>query len=81
VELKTGRMHQIRVHLKALGHPVAGDHKYASRQLLQKTPGLERQFLHASELEIALPNGQIHTFHSALPADLQGFLQILNDLD
>jgi 23S rRNA pseudouridine1911/1915/1917 synthase len=81
VELKTGRMHQIRVHLKALGHPVAGDPKYAPQSLLQKTPELERQFLHASELEIRLPSGKMGRFTSPLPSDLAAFLQKLSDLD
>jgi 23S rRNA pseudouridine1911/1915/1917 synthase len=81
VELKTGRMHQIRVHMKAVGHPVAGDAKYANLTLLSRTPELRRQFLHASELRIALPNGQNRTFRSELPADLKAYLQILSDLD
>ncbi|HEY5141031.1 MAG TPA: RluA family pseudouridine synthase, partial [Methylococcales bacterium] len=81
VELKTGRMHQIRVHLKAIGHPVVGDPKYASSNLLKSTPELKRQFLHASKLEITLPDGQNKTFHSELPADLQSFLKNLPDLD
>lgn len=81
IELKTGRMHQIRVHAKAIGHPVVGDPKYASKSLLETTPSLKRQFLHASELKIALPDGKIATFKSELPSDLQSFLKSLNDLD
>lgn len=81
VELKTGRMHQIRVHMKAIGHPVAGDPKYASKNLLKTTPELKRQFLHASELKIALSEGKERVFKSRLPADLEGFLKNLNDLD
>lgn len=81
VELKTGRMHQIRVHMKAIGHPVVGDQKYASASLLRSTPGLKRQFLHASELTIAMPKGKNETFRSELPEDLAAFLKNLNDLD
>lgn len=81
VELKTGRMHQIRVHMKAIGHPVAGDPKYASRGLLARTPALRRQFLHASFLEITLPDGQKKAFSSPLPADLADFLKNQPDLD
>lgn len=81
VELKTGRMHQIRVHMKAIGHPVVADAKYAPKSLLKMTPELSRQFLHASTLEIELPSGQKKTFSSPLPADLEGFLQSQLDLD
>lgn len=81
VELKTGRMHQIRVHLKALGHPIAGDPKYAPARLLATTPALARQFLHASFLEITLPDGQKKAFSSPLPADLKAFLKNHSDLD
>ena len=75
VELKTGRMHQIRVHMKAIGHPVVGDPKYAGSNLLKSTPELKRQFLHASKLKITLPDGQNKTFRSDLPPDLQSFLK------
>lgn len=81
VELKTGRMHQIRVHMKAIGHPVAGDRKYAGKKLLARTPELGRQFLHATELKIALPKGKEMVFRSELPADLNNFLKSLSDLD
>lgn len=81
VELKTGRMHQIRVHMKAIGHPVVGDQKYAPSSLLKATPELRRQFLHASFLEITLPDGQKKAFSSPLPADLESFLRNQPDLD
>lgn len=73
---KTGRMHQIRVHLAWLGCPVAGDKKYG-RKPLPTPAGLKRQFLHAIELTITLPNGKKCTFASALPADLFAVLQTL----
>lgn len=56
VELHTGRMHQIRVHASAIGHPVAGDDKYGDKEFnreMQKF-GLKRLFLHAAMLEFRL---------------------------
>ena len=50
--LETGRTHQIRVHLAAIGHPVVADHQYAGRR---PTFGLERPFLHARRLELVHP--------------------------
>lgn len=73
---KTGRLHQIRVQFAWLGHPVAGDTKYG-RKDTPAPPGLKRQFLHAAELEITLPNGEKKTFSSTLPDDLSAFLEKL----
>lgn len=81
IELKTGRMHQIRVHMKAIGHPVVGDQKYAEAKLLRTTPELKRQFLHATELKITLPSGKAKVFKSELPADLKSFLKNQSGLD
>jgi 23S rRNA pseudouridine1911/1915/1917 synthase len=70
--LDTGRTHQIRVHFAAIGHPVAGDPEYGSRG----RHGLERQFLHASRLELPHPRtGERLTFTSELPADLEAALE------
>jgi 23S rRNA pseudouridine1911/1915/1917 synthase len=67
VHLETGRTHQIRVHLQAIGHPVAGDPEYGTPGLL----GLERQFLHAARLAFTHPvTGAPIEVRSALPADL-----------
>jgi len=67
---KTGRTHQIRVHLASIGHPIAGDKLYGFKR--QKKPmGLERQFLHASYLKFSTPNGKILEFKSKLPKDLK----------
>ena len=67
VELETGRTHQIRVHLQAIGHPVVGDPTYGNGPEL----GLERQFLHAAELSFPHPwSGQQVEARSPLPADL-----------
>ena len=75
VDLRTGRTHQIRVHCASIGHPVAGDRRYAPR----RTPprGLTRQFLHAARLEIALPNGERRAFVAPLPDDLRVVLDAL----
>jgi len=81
VQLKTGRMHQIRVHLKAIGYPVVGDQKYFFRKYRNVEPKLERQFLHASELKIKLPDGKIEVFKSNISNDLNNFLLKISSLD
>jgi 23S rRNA pseudouridine1911/1915/1917 synthase len=72
VTLDTGRTHQIRVHLLAIGHPVAGDPEYGHAGLL----GLERQFLHAARLAFAHPvtGAQVEVV-SPLPGDLAAALE------
>lgn len=71
----TGRTHQIRVHLSAVGHPVVGDRLYGFRR---GWPGLERQFLHAWKLTFRLPStGKPITLVAPLPADLRQVLQAL----
>lgn len=74
VQIKTGRMHQIRVHLKSLGFPVVGDKKYFFKKYRNIEPKLERQFLHAGELKIKLLDKKIHTFKTNLPKNLKNFL-------
>ena len=70
--LETGRTHQIRVHLAAIGHPLVGDTTYGDRR---STLGLERPFLHAAELSFDHPvTGARVTFHSPLAPDLADFL-------
>ena len=73
VTIKTGRTHQIRVHLASSGHPIAGDEKYgdyARNRLLQKQ-GLRRMFLHAWRLQFNHPaDGQRMALQAALPSDL-----------
>jgi 23S rRNA pseudouridine1911/1915/1917 synthase len=72
VRLETGRTHQIRAHLRAIGHPVAGDPEYGTPGRL----GLERQFLHAARLAFAHPvTGEPIDVSSPLPPDLQAALQ------
>ncbi|MCL4534237.1 MAG: RluA family pseudouridine synthase [Bacteroidetes bacterium] len=71
VRLETGRTHQVRVHLAAIGHPVVGDPEYGRRG---DTIPLKRQFLHASRLGFKLPGGEYCEFRSPLPADLAELL-------
>ena len=75
--LKTGRTHQIRVHMRASGCPIAGDERYGDYQAnrrLQKL-GLKRMFLHAYSLELDHPlTGEKLVLQAALPDDLQRFL-------
>lgn len=67
VRLQTGRTHQIRVHLQAIGHPVCGDPEYGSAGLY----GLRRQFLHAARLAFEHPiTGAAVDVTSPLPEDL-----------
>jgi 23S rRNA pseudouridine1911/1915/1917 synthase len=72
LRLDTGRTHQIRVHLQAIGHPVCGDPEYGTTGLL----GLERQFLHATRLAFQHPLAEKRVeVLSPLPADLQRALE------
>ena len=74
LQLETGRTHQIRVHLKAIGHPVVGDATYGSGNVL-KGVALHRQFLHAYQLEFKQPTtGKTVTLQAPLPTDLQNVL-------
>ncbi len=74
-ELQTGRTHQIRVHAKHLGHPVAGDPVYGFKKQKIKADG---QLLHAYRLELTHPTrGERMTFTTPLPADFQEILEKL----
>jgi 23S rRNA pseudouridine1911/1915/1917 synthase len=67
VQLETGRTHQIRVHLSAIGHPVYADPLYGS-----PVPG-HRLWLHAERLTFEHPvGGEALEFHSEIPEDLRG---------
>jgi 23S rRNA pseudouridine1911/1915/1917 synthase len=69
-QLETGRTHQIRVHLAAIGHPVAGDTRYGQRAGAEL--GIGRPFLHAAHLAFEHPvSGRRHAFDADLPADLR----------
>ena len=69
VRIKTGRTHQIRVHLASIGHPIAGDKQYKFKRQPELV-GLKRQFLHAAYLKFRLPNGKLVKFKSELAKDL-----------
>jgi 23S rRNA pseudouridine1911/1915/1917 synthase len=70
VRLETGRTHQIRVHLAAIGHPVCGDSQYGGGRCGARL-GLTRQFLHSSQLRFRHPaGGNIVICESKLPVDL-----------
>jgi len=73
---KTGRKHQIRVHLAHIGFPIVGDKLYCFKNQTSSKE-LNRQFLHANELKIELPNKENKKFISILPEELK---QILNKL-
>jgi 23S rRNA pseudouridine1911/1915/1917 synthase len=71
-KLETGRTHQVRVHLAAIGHPVVGDARYGGARL---TLPVERPFLHAAQLAFDHPTtGERCRFESPLPADLEAVL-------
>lgn len=80
-ELKTGRTHQIRVHLAHLGFPIAGDDKYGDFALNKDIArrGLKRMFLHAASLGLRHPSsGEKLVIEAPLPADLQQYLATLD---
>ena len=87
VTIKTGRTHQIRIHLATEGHPIAGDDKYGDFELnkaLQKpskaqVTALKRMFLHAWRLQLTHPStAERVELQNELPAELQGFVDSLN---
>ena len=84
VTIKTGRTHQIRVHLSHAGHPIAGDDKYGdfewNRQLLKA--GLRRMFLHAWQLGISHPvDSQPLQFTAPLPQELGALANVGSFID
>lgn len=81
VEIETGRTHQIRVHLSAIGHDVVGDDVYGNKkanEYFAQHYGLKRQFLHAGELAFKAPGSKkITRLVCDLPDDLSGVLKKL----
>lgn len=87
VKIYTGRTHQIRVHLNAIGHPIVGDKTYGNKtinNLFAKNFQLERQFLHAEKLTINIPNQNFTSTKKELyakpPSDLNNVLKKLKQL-
>ena len=72
---KTGRTHQLRVHLSEMGHPILGDFDYGRRFYCSFTP--RRQLLHAASIHLAHPiSGKPLTLKSPLPEDFRKFLLV-----
>ncbi len=78
-DLDTGRTHQIRVHLRSIGHPVLGDTQYGNGTVID---GLDRPFLHAWQLRFTHPvTGEEVSATAELPDDLAGVLGQLDERD
>jgi 23S rRNA pseudouridine1911/1915/1917 synthase len=75
VEPKTGRTHQIRVHMHAIGHPVVGDTRYAPQK--GTALGFARLALHAQSLALTHPNGSRMAFEAPLPDDFVSAIALL----
>jgi 23S rRNA pseudouridine1911/1915/1917 synthase len=75
LDLISGRTHQIRVHVEAIGHPVAGDVLYGTGTCRRGPDGLERLFLHAWRLELTSPSsGRLIRAEAPLPEELEDVL-------
>lgn len=81
VRLETGRTHQVRVHMAAVGHPVAGDRVYGASSAVASALGLQRPALHAARLAFAHPvTGEQIVVDEPLPAELLAAQQRLEAL-
>ncbi|MDD3862221.1 MAG: RluA family pseudouridine synthase [Candidatus Gracilibacteria bacterium] len=82
IKIKTGRTHQIRVHMSALGHPVVGDETYGNRKVngfSKDKMALKRQFLHAHKLIFVSPDTKKEVSVKAdLPLDLENVIKLLS---
>lgn len=86
IEIKTGRTHQIRVHLDSIGHPVAGDQVYGDKKnaMLKRQTGSVafpvRQMLHSWSLALRHPvSGNLMNFQAGMPADMNLFIELLRN--
>lgn len=78
VRIRTGRTHQIRVHLASLRHPIVGDRLYGAPSAQSGLPPLSRFFLHAHRLGFRLPSsGEWIAVESPLPGELAAFIEAL----
>lgn len=77
---KTGRTHQIRVHFKAINHPVVSDNLYATDNFLEKDnlTGLKRLALHARSIEITTPSGKLLEITAPYPTDFKKAVDWIN---
>lgn len=75
---KTGRTHQIRVHLKAIHHPIVCDHIYAPKRPC--ILGFTRPALHAATLSLMLPDGEMGMWEAPLPDDFIAAQEVLTNL-
>ena len=73
---KTGRTHQLRVHLAAINHPIVGDYLYGGKTALKYREKLNRIFLHAYSLKFKYNNTN-YLFEAELPIELKNFLERL----
>ena len=76
IQPKTGRTHQIRVHLKAINHPIVCDKRYAPKKVCAL--GFSRLALHARSISIILPSGEKRLFEAPLPPDFEHALKIIS---
>lgn len=79
VKIKTGRTHQIRVHMAAYGHPIAGDDLYGAKKTKEKNKklNLERIYLNATELSFVDLENKKQKFKINLPENFKKFLKII----
>lgn len=82
VDLKTGRTHQIRIHMKSIGHPVIGDRKYGNDKTNEEFAkyGINRQFLHAEKISFKNIEGKQVTYTGKPPEDLEKTLKMLGSV-
>ena len=81
VKIHTGRMHQIRVHMFACGHPVVGDTLYENKKFIKKKDhSWNRLFLHATSLCFSDLHGVKKCFNTELPQDLQNYVSTLTSV-
>ncbi len=75
--LTTGRKHQIRVHARHAGHPIAGDRKYGDERF-SRSLNARHMFLHSSELSVPMPDGSTQEFFAPIPKQWKPILNSLN---